>query len=211
MVRELHRFKIPLVTGPPQAYPVGMRDPPLPHADAAMERYARGEDAAFAVVFDAVAPHVHRYARRALRETSAADDIVQQTLLKMHRARGDFLPGAQVLPWAYTIARNLIRDQVRHTKSEEHLRQRAECALVPAFAAAPDAQLVAEETVASLRSSFASLPKAQRTAYLLMRGQGFTLAQAARKLGVTVTAVKLRLHRAVMRLRRDCGDRKDRP
>jgi RNA polymerase sigma-70 factor (ECF subfamily) len=176
-----------------------------------MQRYARGEDSAFAVVFDAVAPHIHRYARRALHENAAADDIVQQTLLRMHRARGDFSPGGRVLPWAYRIARNLITDQLRRKKREEELRRRAERSLVPAFAAAPDARLDADETVASLRASFASLPSAQRTAYLLTQGEGLTLAEAARELGITIVAVKLRVYRAVMRLRKDCRDRKDQP
>jgi RNA polymerase sigma-70 factor, ECF subfamily len=176
-----------------------------------MQRYARGEDSAFAVVFDAVAPHVHRYARRTLRDNAAADDIVQQTLMRMHRARGDFSPGGQVLPWAYRIARNLIRDQLRQKKREEELRRRAERCVLPAFPATPDAQLDADETVASLRSSFAALPHNQQTAYFLMQGEGLSLAEAARQLGITIVALKLRVHRAVMRLRTDCGDRKDQP
>jgi RNA polymerase sigma-70 factor, ECF subfamily len=188
-----------------------MRDRPLPQADAAMQRYARGDAAAFAVVFDAVAPHVHRYARRVLRESAAADDIVQQTLLRMHRARGDFSPEGKVLPWAYSIARNLIRDQLRQKRREDELRRRAERCVRPAFPPPPDAQLDAEETMASLRSCFASLPGAQQTAYLLMHNEGLSLAEGARQLGITIVALKLRVHRAVARLRAGCGDRKDQP
>ena len=73
-------------------------------ADAAMERHAGGDAEAFAIVYDAVAEKVWAYARRKLRDDAAADDVVQETLLRMHRARGDFAPGSEVLPWAYTIA-----------------------------------------------------------------------------------------------------------
>src|SRR5262249_58423056 len=52
--------------------PDAAADDGLPRADAAMERHACGDDAAFAIVFDAVAPHIARYARRILRDESAA-------------------------------------------------------------------------------------------------------------------------------------------
>jgi RNA polymerase sigma-70 factor (ECF subfamily) len=174
-----------------------------PRADDAMQRYARGEDAAFAEVFDAVAPRVQRFARRALHDDAAADDIVQRTLLRMHRARGDFQPGGRVLPWAYAIARNLIWDQLRQRRREEALRQRAETRITPTREAAPDAHLDADETVASLRAAFATLPSAQQTAFLLTHRDGMSLAEAARHLGTTIVAVKMRLHRAVTRLRKE--------
>ena len=180
----------------------------LPHADAAMERHACGDDAAFAVVFDAISPYIVRYARRILRDEAAADDIAQQTLLKMNRARGDFMPGSQVLPWAYTIAHNVIFDQLRQMKREGQLMQRAGLALVPAFASAPDEQLLAGETASALDEMLAALPEAQRAAYLLMQREGLTLAQAASRLGTTITAVKLRVHRAVTRLRAVFADGK---
>jgi RNA polymerase sigma-70 factor (ECF subfamily) len=166
-----------------------------------MERHACGDDAAFAIVFDAVAPFIQRYARRVLRNAAAADDIVQQTLLKMNRARGDFLPGAQVLPWAYTIAHNVILNHLRQRKREGQLMRRLQLAVSAAFAAAPDEQLLAEETQAAMRAIFAELPEAQRDAYLMMRRDGLTLAETAGRLNTTIIAVKLRVHRAVTRLR----------
>jgi RNA polymerase sigma-70 factor, ECF subfamily len=173
----------------------------LPHADAAMERHACGDDAAFAIVFDAVAPFIARYARRVLGNAAAADDIVQQTLLRMNRARGDFLPGAQVLPWAHAIAHNVIFNHLRQRKREDQLMRRVELAASAAFVAAPDEQLLAEEAQAAMRAIFATMPQAQRDTYLMMRRDGLTLAETARRLKTTVIAVKLRMHRAMARLR----------
>ena len=68
-------------------------------ADAAMERYSVGDDAAFAVVYDALAPRIFGYLRRKLGSVSRAEDVVQQTFLHMHRARGTFVPGSRVSPW----------------------------------------------------------------------------------------------------------------
>jgi len=88
----------------------GGDDPHLEGADAAMERYARGDEAAFAELYDAIAPRLLGFLRKATRDASAAEDLMQQTLLHMHRARGSFIPGAPVLPWAFAIARRLLTD-----------------------------------------------------------------------------------------------------
>jgi RNA polymerase sigma-70 factor (ECF subfamily) len=165
-----------------------------------MERYARGDDLAFAAVHDAVAPRVLALATRALGDRMAAEDLVQQTLLNIHRARGTFVPGAPLMPWAYAIARRLIVDAIRRRRRELRL---ARCEGSPERLprpATPDEDLMAHETAGSLRATFAALPGSQQ-AVLHLRGEGLTLSTTAAALGTTVTAVKLRLHRAMASLR----------
>src|SRR5262249_42056168 len=87
-------------------------------ADAAMERYANGDGAAFAELYDAIAPRLLGFLRRANLDGVAAEDLVQETLLQMHRARGTFIPGAPVMPWAFAIARRLMIDSARRRKVE---------------------------------------------------------------------------------------------
>src|SRR4051794_38583840 len=79
-------------------------------ANAAMDRYARGDDSAFADVFDAVGPRVHAYLMRQTGNPTVTDDLLQQTLLQMHRRRGTYAAGFPVLPWAFAIARRLYID-----------------------------------------------------------------------------------------------------
>src|SRR5262245_10089712 len=85
-----------------------------------MERYARGEDRAFSDLYDSLAPRLRRYLLRASRDPGHADDLLQQTMLQIHRARGRFIAGAEVLPWAFAIARHLFIDSVRRRKQERH-------------------------------------------------------------------------------------------
>ena len=68
-------------------------------ADAAMQSYGAGEDAAYGEVHEYVAPRVFGYLVRQVRDRSRAEDLLQQTLLHLHRARGTFVPGMAVLPW----------------------------------------------------------------------------------------------------------------
>src|SRR4051812_46548656 len=86
--------------------------------DAAMDRYARGEDSAFGQIYDGLAPRLQGYLVRQTRDRAKAEDIVQQTMLQIHRARGRFIPGAEVIPWAFAIARRLLIDQHRRAGRE---------------------------------------------------------------------------------------------
>ncbi len=73
-------------------------------ADAAMDRYAAGDDSAFEAIYDAVAPRV-AWRWRSLGDRTLAEDIVQQTLLNIHRARGAFMPGAPLMRLGATRSR----------------------------------------------------------------------------------------------------------
>ncbi|HEY4156902.1 MAG TPA: sigma factor, partial [Polyangiaceae bacterium] len=69
--------------------------------DLAMERYAAGDDAAFALLYDSLAPRILGYLARRTRDRADAEDILQQTMLHVHRSREAFIPGSEVAPWAF--------------------------------------------------------------------------------------------------------------
>src|SRR6478609_11365956 len=79
-------------------------------ANEAMNRYADGDASAFPILYDAIAPRIEGLVRRRTRDASRIDDIVQQTFERIHRARGTFIRGSDVLSWAFKIARNLCLD-----------------------------------------------------------------------------------------------------
>src|ERR1044071_3425660 len=79
-------------------------------ANEAMDRYADGDASPFPILYDAIAPRIEGFVRRRTRDASRIDDIVQQTFERIHRARGTFIRGSDVLSWAFKIARNLCLD-----------------------------------------------------------------------------------------------------
>jgi len=190
----------------------GGDNPDLEGADAAMERYARGDEAAFGELYDALAPRLLGFLRRATRDACAAEDLMQLTLLHMHRARGSFISGAPVLPWAFAIARRLMTDHARRRRVEQRLFSEAAAdddrmAYEPTAAA--DDVLHARRLEVRLRQRIEALPELQRTAYRLLQQEDLTLKSAAEVLGTSVTAVKLRAHRAYVALRavlREAGE-----
>jgi len=87
--------------------------------DEAMARYAEGDEAAFAEVYAAVAPRLACFFGRRSFDPNGVPDLVQETLLRVHRARATFAPGAALMPWVLTIARRLLIDLVRRAGREE--------------------------------------------------------------------------------------------
>lgn len=191
-------------------------DPGDHGADAAMERYSQGDEAAFAELYDAIAPRLLGYLRAATRDGVAAEDLMQQTLLHMHRARGSFIPGARVMPWAFAIARRLLIDSARRRRLERRLFSQdpaddGQVTYEPnaAMAVAADDLLHARRVGRRVQERLDALPETQRTAYRLLQQEGMSLKAAAEALGTTVTAVKLRAHRAYVALRavlREAGE-----
>jgi RNA polymerase sigma-70 factor (ECF subfamily) len=176
--------------------------------DAAMERYARGEDAAFEELYDRLAPRLLAYLLRQTRDQARAEDAVQQTMLQIHRARGRFAPGAQAVPWAFAIARRLLIDMHRRTGREVVAKDADESALelLVALDAPADDVAIANELAHRIAKVLAKLPENQRVAFELIKQEGLSVAEAADVLGTTVAAVKLRAHRAYEALRDALGD-----
>jgi RNA polymerase sigma-70 factor (ECF subfamily) len=171
-----------------------------------MQRYSAGDNAAFVELYDTIAPLLLGFLRKATRDGFAAEDLMQQTFLQIHRARGSFIPGAPVIPWALAIAKRLMIDRAR--------RQRVELGIfvhAPAdddrvksqatASAAPGDVLDARRLERRVQQRLDALPETQRTAYQLVKQEGLSLKRAAEVLGTSVTAVKLRTHRAYQALR----------
>jgi RNA polymerase sigma-70 factor (ECF subfamily) len=176
-------------------------------ANAAMDRYAQGDDAAFAALYDALAPRLHQYLVRQCRDQSRADDLLQQTLLHMHRARGRFTAGAEVLPWAFAIARRLLIDSVRRGKYEVLGDGDESGRGEPAGdGRGADDLLDSKRLAQAVEVELSRMPEPHRVAFELIKKEGLSVKEAAAVLGTTATAVKLRAHRAYVALRAALGD-----
>jgi RNA polymerase sigma-70 factor (ECF subfamily) len=168
--------------------------------DEAMSRYADGDDAAFAVVYAVVAPRLDCFFSRRLFDKNAIPDLVQETLLRIHRSRGTFARGSSLMPWALTIARRLLIDLLRRSGRE----QQSDPAWLDDLGDRPSPQglptgeeiVAAKQMAARLDDAWARVSEPQRAALRLVRGEGLSVAEAAVRLGTTVMGVKLRTHRA---------------
>ena len=175
------------------------------HANAAMERYAQGDESAFASVYDSVAPRVHAYLLRQSRDRVIADDLLQQTLLQMHRKRGTYAIGLPVLPWAFAIARRLYIDECRRRKTDALWSARDVGEDDRLAWALPDDEVASREAARLVEAELARMPGNQRAAFELLKVDGLSHQEAAQVLGTTVSAVKLRAFRAYAAIRAVLG------
>lgn len=173
------------------------RDP----VDLAMERYAEGDTDAFEVVYDALAPRLFAFFLRRIGDPARAEDLVQQTLLQIHDARGTYVVGARVVPWAFAIARNLVVDAHRRDEHRARFEARDGAEDCPSDEAWPDDVLAAKEAASRLERALAALPESHRLAFELLKYDGLSLVEAADVLGISVGALKVRAHRVYKALR----------
>ena len=169
-----------------------------------MQRYVDGDAAAFRALYALLAPKLSGYLAKMTRDRAVADDLLQQTFLKVHRARGAWVPGADPTPWIYAIAHRTFLDEARRV-SRAVVRVAKDDDL-PEVAAPPatDDALDPERTRAAL-AALESLPPQQREAVVLTKLDGKSIAEAAAIAGTTPGAMKVRAHRGYVALRKALG------
>ncbi|MDQ2647449.1 MAG: RNA polymerase sigma factor, partial [Myxococcota bacterium] len=163
-----------------------------------MVRYARGEDAAFAELFQRLSPLLAGYLKRLCGSRELARDLVQETFLCIHRGRAQFESGRGVERWAYAIARNCFISHVRLSRSRlaSVSHPLDELQLASGLDGDGEAVLAAREAEERAVVALQGLPRSQREAFVLLRLQGESVHDAAERLGISQSAVKLRAFRA---------------
>jgi RNA polymerase sigma-70 factor, ECF subfamily len=164
--------------------------------EEAMERFASGDEAAFARVYSLAVSPIYRFLLRLTRQPALAEDLTQDTLLRIYEARGSWLRGGKVLPWAYRIARHLFVDQLRRRRSEETAHDILAVSQAASCAAIADEQIAARRAAEVIAEALERLPPGQREAFQMVKTEGISLTRASAKLGSTHLSVRLRVHRA---------------
>src|SRR5262249_52633258 len=153
-----------------------------------------GDAAAFETLFRRWQAPLRRHLSRMLDDPTAADDLVVETFLRLHRHRHRWRPGTPVRPWLFTIARNLARNRLRAQRRGGWL-PRATARDLPA--PPPEARNEIRRRVAR---AFAALPEAQREACSLRLLGELSLEEIAQVTGVPLGTVKSRLFHGLRRL-----------
>jgi RNA polymerase sigma-70 factor (ECF subfamily) len=178
-----------------------------------MKRYCDGDLEAFEELYAAVAPRLLGFLRMLLRDEVTAEEVLQQTFLKLHNARSRYEPGADPLAWLYAIAHRTCIDELRRRRRARVLLVRdpedgqpeAEASFAGDAVSAQSDSAYSDAQQAAVLGALRELPDNQRAAVSLTKIQGLTMSAAATALGTTEAAVKLRAHRAYARLREILG------
>lgn len=156
-----------------------------------------GDEAAYRQALLRIAARLRAYfARRLQAWPDETEDLVQETLLALHLQRGTYDPRWPVSAWMFAIARHKLVDLFRRHGRREALHEpldELDEACHPASSGEPSA-------ARDLALLLESLPPAQCAAIVMTRIEGLSMAEASGRSGVSVTALKVQVHRGLKRL-----------
>jgi len=173
-----------------------------------MLAFRGGDERAFDALFERWAGRVLRFVERIVGEQSVAEELVQETFVRVWKARERYRPEAKFSTWLFTIAGNVARNELRRPfrrvphDSVDDSGERA--ALELANEAPPTDELVdARRRGAGLEAALAALPERQREALWLRAVEGLSYAEVAEALATSEKSVKALIHRARVALARE--------
>ena len=164
--------------------------------DRWMECYQQADPEAPAALVAALSPALLRFFRSQVASREQADDLLQETWLRIHRVRHTYRPGEPVLPWVYAIARRVRVDGYRRT------RRITMHEIVMEVLPERPVQVEHRDLLPAFDTLVAALPESQREVVTMLKVGGLSLEEVARATSSTVGGVKQKAHRAYERLRK---------
>jgi RNA polymerase sigma-70 factor (ECF subfamily) len=167
-----------------------------------MLAFRDGDDAAFDALFERWAARLLRFLERMVRDEAVAEELVQETFLRVHRARARYAPDAKFSTWLYTIAANVARNELRRPfrraphESTDSGREDGLGLELAAEASPVDETVNARREAESVEAALRQLPERQRAALWLAAVDGLPYAEIALALGTSESSVKALVHRA---------------
>jgi RNA polymerase sigma-70 factor (ECF subfamily) len=180
--------------------------------EALLSSSLEGNQVAFDLLVDRYYDRLYGYLLRFLKDPEMAEDLLQETFLRVWRKRGEFRHIASFSTWIYTIAGNLARSEWRRRKRWRMLRlgpsdsEDEPTIQLPDTRAMPDKMVEDRLAVNALATAIHGLPERYREVVILRDLQGMTYEEIAGIVQVPVGTVKSRLNRGRLLLQSKMGD-----
>ena len=174
-----------------------------------LDQARAGDNHALETLLERHQAQVYRFGMNMCRDPEDAKDVLQETLLAMARGIRDFHGASSISTWLYTIARSFCIKKRRRSKFAPEQVRSLETDAAPQVARladpakSPDEALAGRQIEHAIEQAIASLEPMYREVLLLRDVEGLTAKEVAEVLGVSVQAVKSRLHRARLSVRAD--------
>ncbi len=165
-----------------------------------MQKTQSGDEASYALLLNELIPVVHGFLQTRLADRSFIEDVTQEVLISIHKARHTYDSTKPFSPWFFSIVRRRFIDHLRKiTKGAE--RETIVDALDWRIAENGSGSNV--EVALDLETLLAKLPNKQREAFVLMKVEGLSVSEAAKTTGMSESAIKVSVHRAKKALRKE--------
>ncbi len=157
------------------------------------------------IPFDAAAREVSRavldYLVRYVGDRTVAEDLLQETLIRMDKGFASFEGRSSIKTWAFSIASRVAADYLRHPDRRAQVLDLDEAEAVADPSLSVDERLVIDEMDDCIRKTIDSLPDSYRTALILHDLEGLSAEQVREICECSLVTAKIRIHRARLRLK----------
>ncbi|KAB2888946.1 MAG: RNA polymerase sigma factor [Kofleriaceae bacterium] len=184
-----------------------------------MVRYQQGEVRAFEILLGRHRKSVFNFILRYVGDKETAEDLLQETFMRVIKGADAYKRQAKFTTWLYTIARNLCVDQTRRRKHRRHASLDAPMAadddsgtlldVLPSSEMASDRKSVNKQLYQRLQGAIGALSEEQREVFLMREFLDMPFKQIADVVGVPENTVKSRMRYALEKLRLDLDEYKD--
>lgn len=158
-----------------------------------MQRALAGDKRAYTAVLQETSRFLRPFLAKRLNRSTEVDDLLQEILLSIHKARHTYDGERPYKPWAFAIAKFRLLDHLR-AHYADHLRHAVELSEVENIL--PGHVTESAITYESINGEVKKLPGKQAAILQMMHQEGYTAKEVAEKLGMKESAVKVAAHRA---------------
>ena len=162
-----------------------------------MKRVQEGDEETYRILLNEIGPLLYAYVRRRVFNKSLVDDVYQEVLFTLHRARHSYMADRPFAPWLFTLAHNAFLDAIGRNRKFAEREVPVEILPDAAHEEEKDGSLGDE-----LQQALLKLPESLRKPVVMMKIEGLTVEESARRLGISGTALKVRAHRGYARLKK---------
>lgn len=160
---------------------------------------------AFRELFDLYSDRMYRLALGMLQDESEAEDVVQDAFLRFIEGLDEFEGRSQIGTWLYRTVHNLCIDHLRRSRPFQALPEEDDNLPIPTnlvdWSDMPETRLSESEIRERLNGAISGLPRKLSAAFILYELEGLPLKEVASALDISLSAAKVRLHRARLMLR----------
>lgn len=178
-----------------------LEDNPMKTKGACLILNEHSENPSFEDVAETLSVPLQRYLERMVGNRATADDLLQETLLRIAGGLPSFEGRSSIKTWAFTIATRVASDHFRRPDMRARIVDMDRVSEIPDTDLGSEGRMVIDEMNSCVREVIDSLPADYRAALVLHDLQGLTAADTAEACGCSLATAKIRIHRARARLR----------
>ena len=179
---------------------------PIDHAGELLQRVANGDQAAFARLYDMLAPRVFGLVLRVLVDRSQSEEVLQEVFLEIWQSASRFAPNrGQARSWILTIAHRRAVDRVRSSQASTDRDVRAGFRDLDVAHDSVVEQVELRIEGEKVTAALSSLPEAQKEALTLAYYGGDSQSEIAALVGAPLGTIKTRMRDGLSRLRAEMG------